>query len=87
MRGSLADRMRGAGKEQDHKYQKKKKKKWISEIILSSVSKMGWKEEIRCEETKWKPSAVDEEDLRWRGFKIHWAIILAVLGFPDAELH
>ena len=87
MRGSLADRMRGAGKEQDHKYQKKKKKKWLSEIILSSVSRMGWKEEIRCEETKWKPRAVDEEDLRWRGFKIHWAIILAVLGFPDVELH
>lgn len=56
----------------------KKKKKWLSEIILSSVSRMGWKGEIRCEETKWKPRAVDEEDFRWRGFKTHWAIILAV---------
>ena len=45
MRGSLADRMRGAGKEQDHKYQKKKKKSDFLRLFYHQSA--GWAEKKR----------------------------------------
>lgn len=44
MRGSLADRMRGVGKEQDHKYQKKKKSDFLRLFYHQSA---GWAEKER----------------------------------------